>query len=147
MPKKNPANDFHDPYSLHEGWKGKTKKAVKYIQEDGMRINDAVTLVFGVHKRTWDKWRRWALEDYEKGFTGTRLQNVVTQLSQADMEASRFLSRKARDLALKEDNVEMLKFLLERRHGYKKESKKDVEVSTKDDFNFNINITDSKKEE
>lgn len=146
MPRKNPENDFHDPYTLGSDWKSKTDKVARYVSEDGMKINEALTLVFGVHKRTWDKWRRWALEDYENGFTGTRLQEVVTKLSQADMEAGRFLSRKARDLALKEDNVEMLKFLLERRHGYKKESKKDVEVSTKDDFNFNINITDSKKE-
>ena len=146
MPRKNPENDFHDPYTLGNDWKTKTDKVARYVSEDGMKINEALTLVFGVHKRTWDKWRRWALEDYENGFTGTRLQTVVTKLSQADMEAGRFLSRKARDLALKEDNVEMLKFLLERRHGYKKESKKDVEVSTKDDFNFNINITDSKKE-
>lgn len=147
MPRKKPANNFHHPHALGSDWKSKTNKACRYIKDDGMKVNEAVTLVFGVNEKVWFRWRKEALEDIENGFTGTTLQKVVTQLCQADVEAGRLLSRRARDLALAdESNVEMLKFLLERRHGYKKESKKDVEVSTKDDFNFNINITDSKKE-
>lgn len=148
MPKKKPGNDFHDPIALGSNWKSKTNKAVEYIEEDGVKVNEALSLAFDVHEKTWFRWRNWALEDIEKGYTGTRLQTVVTKLCQADIEAGRRLSRRARDLALAEEsNVEMLKFLLERRHGYKKESKKEVEVATKDDLNFNINLTESKPKE
>ena len=64
----------------------------------------------------------------------------------ADSDSERRLARRARELALDENtpNTEMLKFLLERRHGYKKQTQQDVEIATKDDLNFNINIVDSK---
>ena len=70
--------------------------------------------------------------------------DVYFTVLSADANSERKLTRKARELALDDNNTEMLKFLLERRHGYKKQTQQEVEVATKDDLNFNINIVDSK---
>ena len=40
----------------------------------------------------------------------------------------------------------MVQFLMKTRLGYKSTSKKEVEVGTKEDTTFNINIVDSKKQ-
>lgn len=149
MPKKKSINQYHHPTALDHNYKKKTKKAVEYIKEDGMKVREAAMLVFGISYSTFSRWKKEALEDLTNGYTGTQLQYVIRELYKADVDSGRKLTRKARELALddEEPNVEMLKFLLERRHGYRKQSKKDVEVSTADDFNFNINIVDSKKKE
>lgn len=141
---------FHEPDAFRTGqkWKGKMKKAISYIEDDGMRIPDAIVLAFGVSKSTWYRWKDEALHDWENGFTGTNLQKFVTEICKADVNGGRKLTRRARQIALDEENpsVDMIKFILERRYDYKKKSKEEVEVSTKDDFNFNINIVDSKKD-
>lgn len=146
MPKKMPGNDFHEPITIKKGYKTQLKKAKQYIQEDGLRIEQAVALAFGVHEKTWFNWQRMVREDEEKGFTGTRLMEVYYGLIQANAGGERKVSRKAMEL-VEEGNPEMVKFILERRFGYKKTSAKEVEVATKDDLNFNINIVDSKKED
>lgn len=148
MPKKKYVNDYHHPTALGDDYKGKVTKCAKYIKEDGMKVPEAAMLVFGISQSTFYRWKKEALDDFSDGRTGTPLQYVIKELYKADVDSSRKLTRRARQLALDENepNIEMLKFLLERRYGYKKQSKKDVEVSTTDDFNFNINITDSKKE-
>ena len=144
------AEEPHTPHALKRpDWKRNLEDAIGYIKDDGMKIPEAVVLAFGVSKWSWYRWREEALEDINNGYTGTNLITTVRRLSRADAASSRALSRKARDLALDDEDPseDMLKFLLERRHGYKKESKKEVAVEAKDDFNFNINIVDSKKEE
>lgn len=141
--------DYHYPYALRTDYKEKLDNAIRYIQEDGMKMEDAVALAYGIYPKRWYYWVQDALDDIDKGMTNTPLVNVVLKLHQADAESSRRLSRRARDLALddEEPSIEMLKFLLERRHGYKKQTQQEVEVSTPDDFSFNINITDSKKDD
>lgn len=137
---------YHRPNTLAHGYKANLKKAVKYIEEDGLKIHQAVSLAFGITQRTWNIWEKNAIEDLENGFTGTELLDVYFTVLSADANSERKLTRKARELALDDNNTEMLKFLLERRHGYRKKSKEEVEVKATDDFNFNINIVDSKKE-
>jgi len=138
---------YHRPNALAHGYKTKLRKAVKYITEDGLRIEKAVALAFGISDKRWYVWQKQAREDEENGFTGTELLNVYHAIMAADSDGERKLARRAQDLALDEinPNTEMLKFLLERRHGYKKQTQQEVEVATKDDLNFNINIVDSKK--
>ena len=135
---------YHRPNTLAQGYKANLKKAVKYIEEDGLKIHQAVSLAFGITQRTWNIWEKNAIEDLENGFTGTELLDVYFTVLSADANSERKLTRKARELALDDNNTEMLKFLLERRHGYKKQTQQEVEVATKDDLNFNINIVDSK---
>ena len=135
---------YHRPNTLAKGYKANLKKAVKYIEEDGLKIHQAVSLAFGITQRTWNIWEKNAIEDLENGFTGTELLDVYFTVLSADANSERKLTRKARELALDDNNTEMLKFLLERRHGYKKQTQQEVEVATKDDLNFNINIVDSK---
>lgn len=141
--------DYHYPYALRTDYKEKLDNAIRYIQEDGMKMEDAVALAYGIYPKRWYYWVQDALDDIDKGMTNTPLVNVVLKLHQADAESSRRLSRRARDLALddEEPSVEMLKFLLERRHGYKKQTQQEVEVSTPEDFSFNINITESQKKD
>lgn len=142
----SPKSGYHRPNTLAHGYKANLKKAVKYIEEDGLKIHQAVSLAFGITQRTWNIWEKNAIEDLENGFTGTELLDVYFTVLSADANSERKLTRKARELALDDvsPNTEMLKFLLERRHGYKKQTQQEVEVATKDDLNFNINIVDSK---
>lgn len=144
--ERGPQNQHHEPYVLKREWKANMRKAIEYIQEDGLKVDKAVALAFGVHEKTWFKWQEYVREDEEKGFKDTKLMQVYYGIIKANATGERRVARKAMDMALNDDNPEMVKFLLERRYDYKKTSAKEVEVATKDDLNFNINIVDSKKE-
>lgn len=145
----NPDGSFHQPYKLStkNGFQQKYKKTLKYISE-GMTPRDAVILVFQIPELRWYEWVRKAEDDIANGGTAkdSNLIKLIIGIAGANLNTKRRLERKTLDLALDDDepNVEMIKFLLERRFGYKKKSQKDVEVSTKDDFNFNVNIVESK---
>ena len=151
-----PKRDYHQPYAVHQDryidFKGKLATAVEAVK-DGLPPGDAVCLAFDIMPERWRRWVNWALEDIENGYTpqDSRLIKLVLELTRVDSKAHQRLSKKAFKVALDDENpsVEMLKFLLERRYGYKKKSAKEVEVATKDDLNFNINIVESspKKEE
>ena len=140
---------YHRPHTFVHGYKANLRKAVKYVQEDGMKIEKAVALAYGVAPSTWFKWKENAETDIANGFTGTELMYVYNQLMTADSSAERRLVKRATEIATDEvsPNVDMLKFLLQTRHGYKKTSAKEVEVATKEDLSFNINIVDSKKKD
>lgn len=137
----------HYPYALRKDYKKKLDKTIDAIK-DGMKVESAVALGFGIYPKRWYYWIDEAMEDMENGIKSP-LVNTVLKIVQADAEAERSLSRRAREIALdsEDPSVEMLKFLLERRHGYKKTSAQEVEVSTPEDFSFNINITDSQKKD
>jgi len=140
----------HEPkYLTGFDWKKNLEKAVSYIRDDGLKIPRAISLAFGCSENLWYKWRDWAIEDRKNGYTGTNLLHAVTELCKADIDGERKFSRKARDLALDETNpsVELLKFILERRYDYKKQTQQEVEVSSNDDWNFNINIVDTEKKD
>ena len=147
MGARGPQNDYHEPYVLKKNWKANMKKVTEYIQEDGLRVDKAVALAFGVHEKTWFMWQKYVQEDEENGYHDTKLMQVYYGVIKANAKGERKMARKANEMALVDGNPEMVKFILERRYGYKKTSAKEVEVATKDDLNFNINIVDSKKEE
>lgn len=138
---------YHRPNALAHGYKTKLKKAVKYVEEDNLKVDKAVSMAFGIRPRQWRRWEEMVVEDVNKGYSGTELMDVYFTLMEADGRCESKFTRKAGNLALEEDNVDMIKFILERRFGYKKQTQKEVEVATKDDLNFNINIVDSKKKE
>lgn len=144
--KKMKGDKFHEPRLLQGKNYRQNMQKVKEGIEDGLYPNEAVAAAFGCDKTRFSVWKRWALEDREAGYTGTKLQKVVERILGWDIRNKRIYTRKANKIALEDENVDMLKFMLERRHGFKKESKKDVEVSTKDDLTFNLNIVDSKPE-
>ena len=125
-----------------------TEEAIAMIK-DGIPIAEAVSAAFNVSPKRWYYWVKDAEEDIENGYRSTELINLVFKLTKADIEVHRKFSKRAQDLALddEEPNVEMLKFLMERRYGYKKQSSQEVEVSTPEDFSFNINITESKSKD
>ena len=125
-----------------------TEEAIAMIK-DGIPIAEAVSAAFNVSPKRWYYWVKDAEEDIENGYRSTELIDLVFKLTKADIEVHRKFSKRAQDLALddEEPNVEMLKFLMERRYGYKKQSSQEVEVSTPEDFSFNINITESKSKD
>lgn len=141
--------DYHRPYALINeiDTRENTNKAIEMIQ-DGIPIADAVSAAFNVSPKRWYYWVKDAEEDIDRGYRSTELIDLVLKLTAADIAVHRKFSKRAQDLALDEEepSVEMLKFLMERRYGYKKQSSQEVEVSTPDDFSFNINITESSKD-
>lgn len=135
---------YHEPNALQKDYKKNLDEAVRLIRE-GLPPHDAFVKVYGLHHSTWYHWRDHALEDIENGYTDTPLVNALVKMCQADIDSHHKLVKKAQSIATDgEGNVEMIKFLLERRYGYKKKSQKEVEVTSSDDFNFNINITEAK---
>ena len=61
---------YHRPNTLAHGYKPKLKKAVEYINEDGLKIEKAVALAFGVSERLWFTWQKQAIEDLEMVLLG-----------------------------------------------------------------------------
>lgn len=145
-----PDYDYHRPYALINEIETRenTEKAIELIN-DGIPIAEAVSVAFNISPKRWYYWVKDAEEDIEKGFRSTELINLVMKITAADVQVHRKFSKRAQEIALdpEEPSVEMLKFIMERRYGYKKKSQKEVEVSTPEDFSFNINITDSKKKD
>jgi len=141
--------EYHYPRAMRTDYKEKLDNAIKYIEEDGMKVEDAVALAYGIYPKRWYYWVKEALEDIDNGITSSPLIHAVLKITQADSNSQRSIARRAREMALDKENPspEMVKFLLERRYGYKKQTSQEVEVSTPEDFSFNINITDSSKKE
>lgn len=146
---------YHFPYALrrdHEYEEG-LKQCVAAVN-DGMTAMDAISMVFEVSPLSINQWFKWFEEDIDKGFTRkeSRLINLFLTLGSKELNMRRKLERRANKLALDEENTntEMLKFLLERRHGYTKQTQKEVDVSVADDapltFEF-VDMTPTENEE
>ena len=123
----------------------KLDNTLGYIDR-GTSPADAVQICFGVSLPTYKVWKRKYLEDIAEGYTyhTSRLIKLMTKISQHDLKTKSRLEARAVHRAEHDDNPDMLKFVLERRYNYVKKQKKDVEVGTKEDTTFNINITESK---
>ena len=141
--------DYHYPYKLRNDEKyEKDFKECLAAVKDGMSPEDAAMMVFGVSSRQWRDWISQAEEDIVKGFTeeDSRLIELILALATEQLELRRKLEKRANRLALSESN-DMLKFLLERRHGYTKQTQKDIEVSAKEDAPITFEFVDMKPTE
>ena len=123
----------------------KLDNTLGYIDR-GTSPQDAVQICFGISKDTWYRWKRNYQKDLADGYTRntSRLILLMTKIGQHDLKTKARLEAGAVLRAETDESPDMLKFLLERRYGYVKKQKKDVEVGTKEDTTFNINITESK---
>jgi len=123
----------------------KLDNTLEYIKT-GTSPKDAVQICFGITLQTWYVWKRKYQEDLADGYTRrtSRLILLMTEIGKSDLKTKARLEARAVYRAETDDNPDMLKFVLERRYGYVKKQKKDVEVGTKEDTTFNINITESK---
>lgn len=136
--------DYHYPRALRNDYKKNLDKAIDAVK-DGLPPKEACMMVYGIAERTWYEWKEHAIEDAENGQENAPLVHLMCKLAKQDIETHKSLVKKGINLALDDENpnVEMLKFMLERRYGYKKQTTNEVEVSAPEDFNFNINITES----
>ena len=146
-----PAGDFHHPYKLEKNYPENKEKVLKAIR-DGMSPRDACVMTFGMLDRQWRRWVEFVEDDIANGFdeTESNLIDLFLSMAKEEMSLRQQLERKANYMALEDDNVEMLKFLLERRHGYTRQTKKDVDVAVKEEvpvkFEF-VNMTPTENEE
>ena len=134
----------HFPHKLRgDEWYYNLKKCVQWV-EDGMKPKDAIMSIFQLSLDGWKQWNKFYRADVEAGYTAkdSRLIKLYEELAKADGTLHHKLVKNSTEMAL-DGNTEMSKFLLERRCNYKKPSK-EVEVSTKENTQFNINITESK---
>lgn len=142
--------DYYAPKTLkYENDFEKNLDLVLYHINQGSSPIDAVMMIFGISRRTWFVWKRKYEEDIAKGWTrrDSNLILLIEEISKADLRTKARLEARAVIRAETDESPDMLKFVLERRYGYVKKSKKDVEVGTKEDTTFNINITESKPRE
>ena len=105
-------------------------------------------MVFDINQSQFNRWLRHAEEDIIAGFTeeDSRLIELMIKIGREELNLRRRLERRANKLALSESN-DMLKFLLERRHGYTKQTQKDIEVSTKEEAPIKFEFVDMKPTE
>ena len=137
--------DFTHPYKLEKDFKANYEKAISYVR-DGLTVKDACVSVFGISERTFRNWYNCALDDMEAGFneSESNLIKLIVGLSKEDAELNRKLSKKAFDIAINDDNVSMLQFLLKTRFNYTDKTKHDIEFTNDKDVSFNINIVEPK---
>lgn len=138
-----PMGDCHRPDKLTKDF-SKNKKAILKAISDGMTPKDAVQMIFGINDKSWYNWVNWTEEDLADGYTSdeSRLIDLMESMSKAHLGLRRKLEKKANELALDEEHTDMLKFMLERRHGYKKETKKDVDVAVKENAPIKFEFVD-----
>ena len=142
--------DFHQPRALFDknGFKEKLPKAVDAVR-DGLPAREACMLVFGIGKESFKKWKKWYEDDVNAGFdeTESNLIKLMKELSKEDISLHRRFTKTAVRIATEEDNVNMLQFMLKTRFGYSEKNKSEVELSTDEETNFQINIVESKPRE
>lgn len=138
-----PLGDFHHPRKLNDNWEENFEKCKKWVS-DGVPVKDAVMSIFGITKMQYYNWLKYYESDVEAGFNASesRLIELIDALKKLDGKLHHKLAKNSVELAL-DGSVDMSKFLLERRYGYKKPSK-EIEVGTKEDTSFTFNITQSK---
>lgn len=134
MPPKKGENEPYLPYALRGGQFNDHKKMVVNRIKKGLPPREACMEVFEISKPAWNKWVSWYKEDVNKGFTpkNSRLVNLFISMTKADIQLHGRLTGKTLDLIFEDDNVDLLKFMLERRYGYDKKSLQEVELSSKD---------------
>lgn len=139
--------DFHHPYKLEKNFNANYEKAIKMVR-DGLPIKDTCIAVFGITDRTFRYWEKSAIEDLEAGFneTESKLIKLIKGLSEENIKLHAKLTKKALDIAINESNVNMIQFLLKTRFGYSDKTNHEVELNTKDDVKFNINIVNSEEQ-
>lgn len=150
MPKPN--GDFYsspilDKYN-DKDYDHELEKCVEAVK-DGLPPVNACMLVFGIHESTYSRWYRQVTEDIEAGFdeTDSRMIRLILALSQNDQKLHKRLIKTATKMAIDDESATMLKFLLETRYDYAPKKKSEVELATKEDTTFNINIVESKKKD
>ena len=143
-----PHGDFHHPKYLEKDFDKNLEKCIKAVK-DGLPPMNACVLVFGIHPETYKKWYTWARDDMDAGFdeTESNLIKLILALSQNDERLHRRLMRTAQKMAIDDESATMLKFLLETRYDYTPKKKSEVDIGTKEDTTFNINIVESKPKE
>lgn len=142
----------HDPTKLKH-WntaKKMERDVVKSIKEDGLSPIEAC-IEAGITKQTYCKWVNWAIEDWEAGFTGTRLQDFIIAVQRADLSLKKRLNHAMWD-KVEEGDARIMMYLADNRFGYAKQRKQTLELETKDDKGIEINIVnmtgvDADKEE
>lgn len=141
-----PMGDFHHPNKLCGDWKDDFEKCVEWVK-DGVPPKDAIMSIFGISKRQYNNWIKFYEDDVEAGFDASvsRLIKLFDELKKYDGQLHHKLVKTSVNIAL-DGNVEMNKFLLERKYGYKKPSK-ELEIGTKEDTEFTFNLTQPKSKE
>lgn len=137
---KNP----HYPIFFRTDWKKKLE-AIEADLRKGMPIKNAF-IHQGVNPRTYDAWQRYLREDWENGFEDTPFLSFMKKVAMIYEEVHADLMGKAFELAHDGDS-QMVIFLLKSVYGHTPTRKSEVEMSTKEDTTFNINIIDSKPRE
>ena len=122
------------------------EKLLENVKNDvrtGVELIDAIRLNACVTRAAALQWRAAFVKEIEEGKTDTPLIRLFTN----GLKGDAMLYRKVMGLVVskaEEGNTDAMIYLAKHRLGYNSTKKQEVELSTKDDFSFNINIIDSK---
>lgn len=111
--------------------------------KNGVELIDAIRLNAGVTRTAALQWRQAFIKELEDDKTDTPLIRLFTSGLKGDAKLYRKVMKLVVDKAEEGDTNAMI-YLAKHRLGYNSTKKQEVELSTKDDFSFNINIVDSK---
>ena len=136
-PEKVP-NLFIKKYKSYE-------KLIENVGNDvrrGVKLLDAIRLNAGITNMAVNQWKNAFIKEMEDGKTDTPLIRLFSTGLKSDAVLYRKIMGLVVDKAEEGDTNAMI-YLAKHRLGYNSTKKQEVELSTKDDFSFNINITES----
>ena len=133
---------FHRSYKFYENLLEEVPRAVR----NGLKPRDAVMFHAGISQKTYSTWKRGFEKEIEDGKRDTPLCRLFLPIMKADGALYEHVMKNMMAL-VDEGDGESIRFMVRHRLGYSATNKQEVELSTDEDFSFNINIVDSKKRE
>lgn len=129
---------LHYPITLRRNGFDEFQSKVCGLIEGGERVVSAFNQA-GLSRYQYYQWRRWYKEELDEGLTDTPLIRLFTSVEASEAFAEKTLVDKVISLA-EDGDFDALKFVLERRFGWTKETRSSVQVDNHQSGNVVLNL-------
>lgn len=128
----------HYPITLKKGGFEEFSSTVCELIKGGERVVSAFNQA-GLSQYQYYQWRRWYREELDDGLTDTPLIRLFSMVEASEAFAEKTLVDKIISIA-EDGDLDALKFVLERRYGWTKETKSNVQVESNQTGNLVLNL-------